>query len=131
MIDDVIRQSVKDLFKYFLLPDRLVGVYLNNTHQLSCYRLVGAFLTTHAEFCFVVEDNTGRVCGYSLAAADARDYHRKVEMCWLPAMQEKYPAPPADNDDRQLSPAEVTQRRSTALVCRGNTKTIDSSRLLR
>ena len=74
---------------------------------MCLHRFVGSYLTTHGEFCFVLEDAAGQVCGYAVAAADARDHNRKLEMAWLPAMQEKYPK--TDRDDR-LTPAEVRAR---------------------
>ena len=79
--------------------------------QLALFgcRLVGAFLTTSPDFCFVLEDEeTGRVCGYAVAACDARDFNRKFEMAWLPAMQEKYPKP-TTGECQHLSPAQVRQ----------------------
>ena len=73
---------------------------------MCCCRFVGALLTTSSDFCFVLEDSeSGRVCGYAAAACDARDFHRKAEMAWLPAMQEKYPRPVVTGNE--LTPAQV------------------------
>ena len=71
--------------------------------MLSFCRLVGSFLNISPHLCFVMEDDEG-VFGYALAVSDAKEYHKKVEMAWIPAMKEKYPKPIRDLD---LTPAEV------------------------
>ncbi|RUS72113.1 hypothetical protein EGW08_020126 [Elysia chlorotica] len=65
-------------------------------------KLLGKFLTLSPEYGFVIEDDMG-VCGYAVAALDARELAKKVEVAWLPAMREKYQAP--DKKD-SYSPAE-------------------------
>lgn len=57
------------------------------------------------EFCFVVEDDDG-VVGYTLAALDAKQFHKKLELTWLPEMCRKYPRP-EKNAEETLSHAEV------------------------
>lgn len=69
------------------------------------FRLVGHFLCLSPEYCFVVEDETG-ICGYALAALDARQLRTKCEICWIPELQKKYPAPKKENGE-MLTPAEV------------------------
>jgi len=59
------------------------------------------------EFCFVVEDDVG-VVGYALAALDAKQFHKKLELAWLPEMCRKYPRPEKNTDDT-LSKTEVNK----------------------
>ncbi|GIX99386.1 protein O-GlcNAcase [Caerostris extrusa] len=67
-------------------------------------KLVGPFLCLSPEYCFVVEDENG-ICGYALAALDARQLKRKCEMCWLPELYAKYPVPKKSSGEL-LTPAE-------------------------
>jgi protein O-GlcNAcase/histone acetyltransferase len=50
---------------------------------------VGPFLSYTPEMCFVVEDYQG-ICGYVLAAPDARSFFDRVESSWIPMMKTKY-----------------------------------------
>ena len=52
----------------------------------------------------MIEDSEG-ICGYVLAALDAKEHAGKVEKVWMPAMQDKYPKP--NKNAGELSPAEV------------------------
>ena len=45
-----------------------------------------------------------RVCGYAVAALDAKDLASKTDESWVPFMQNKYPKPAKE----ELSPAEVS-----------------------
>ncbi|XP_065287323.1 protein O-GlcNAcase isoform X2 [Dermacentor albipictus] len=67
-------------------------------------KLVGGFLTLSNEYCFVVEDEAG-VCGYALAALDAQQFNKKLEVAWKPELCIKYPAPIKEPAE-MLSPAE-------------------------
>ncbi|GBM18064.1 Protein O-GlcNAcase [Araneus ventricosus] len=67
-------------------------------------KLVGHFLCLSPEYCFVVEDENG-ICGYALAALDAQQLKTKCEMCWIPELLAKYPAPKKGNGE-MLTPAE-------------------------
>ncbi|KAG8202078.1 hypothetical protein JTE90_010441 [Oedothorax gibbosus] len=67
-------------------------------------KLVGHFLCLSPEYCFVVEDETG-ICGYALAALNACQLRTKCELCWIPELQKKYPAPKKENGE-MLTPAE-------------------------
>lgn len=71
--------------------------------DLVADKLIGAFLTNSPEYCFVMEDEEG-VCGYLLAALDHDVHDKKLEMAWLPTMQDKYPKP--THSANNLSPAE-------------------------
>lgn len=51
---------------------------------------IGGFLTLSPEFCFVVEDEQS-ICGYALAAVDAVQFSKKVEVAWMPDLRRKYP----------------------------------------
>ena len=51
---------------------------------------IGGFLTLSPEFCFVVEDEQS-ICGYALAAVDAVQFSKKVELAWMPDLRRKYP----------------------------------------
>ncbi|GFU50210.1 protein O-GlcNAcase [Trichonephila clavipes] len=61
-------------------------------------KLVGHFLCLSPEYCFVVEEESG-ICGYALAALDARQLKTKCEMCWIPELLAKYPAPKKGNGE--------------------------------
>lgn len=65
-------------------------------------KLVGAFVTISPEYCFVLEDSEG-ICGYALAALDAKLFYQKAEVAWYNFLKEKYPKPETSNG---LSPAE-------------------------
>nr|CAD7457522.1 unnamed protein product [Timema tahoe] len=65
--------------------------------------LVGGFLSLSGEFCFVVEDEVGLV-GYALAALDAKQFHKKLELDWLPDMCDKYPSPNKTADQGMSRP---------------------------
>lgn len=69
------------------------------------FRLVGHFLCLSPEHCFVVEDDSG-ICGYALAALDARQLRTKSEICWFPELRKKYTAPKKETGE-MLTPAEV------------------------
>nr|CAD7407520.1 unnamed protein product [Timema poppensis] len=68
--------------------------------------LVGGFLSLSGEFCFVVEDEVGLV-GYALAALDAKQFHKKLELDWLPDMCDKYPSPNKTADQGMSRPEEL------------------------
>lgn len=66
-------------------------------------RLAGPFLTMTPELCFVVQGPSNELLGYACAALDAKVFYRGQEMCWLPAMCQKYPVSLLDASD--LTPA--------------------------
>ena len=70
---------------------------------LYFFRLVGAFVHHSPEYCFVVRDHAG-VCGYVLAAPNARLFFERVENSWIPTMTQKYSRP---EKTESLSPSEV------------------------
>ena len=72
------------------------------------FRLIGAFLKYSPQYSFVIEDHEG-ICGYVLAALDAKDFTDKLEKDWLPAMQLKYPKPETSSPG-ELTPAEVSSK---------------------
>ena len=45
--------------------------------------------------CFVVEDSLG-ICGYVVAASDAKKFVKMTELTWIPEMVEKYPKDAGD-----------------------------------
>ena len=65
---------------------------------------MGSFLTLSPDFCFVALDASEKVCGYVVAALDAKDFYKKFEVAWLTDLCNKYPKPTAEGN---LSPAEV------------------------
>jgi len=67
-------------------------------------KLVGGFLSLSPELCFVLEDENG-VCGYALAALDAKQFFTKMEMAWIPEMCSKYPQVKKDSSE-MMTPAE-------------------------
>ncbi|CAG0883171.1 unnamed protein product [Cyprideis torosa] len=54
-------------------------------------RVLGGYLTLSPEFCFVVEDDRGNLCGYAVAALNARKFRNAVHVAWLPELRRKYP----------------------------------------
>ena len=77
--------------------------YVPEQHFVYACRLIGHFVAFSPEFCFVAEDEE-RVCGYVVAAQDAKDLACKTDESWVPSMQNKYPKPAKE----ELSPAEVS-----------------------
>lgn len=55
--------------------------------------IVGGFLCISPEFCFVVEDDVS-ICGYAVAALDAKQFSKRLEHIWIPDLRIKYPLPP-------------------------------------
>ncbi|XP_077991979.1 protein O-GlcNAcase-like [Glandiceps talaboti] len=55
-------------------------------------RFIGGFVNLSPEYCFVLEDESG-VCGYVLAALDAKNYVKMYESGWIREMCAKYPKP--------------------------------------
>ncbi|XP_054167405.1 protein O-GlcNAcase-like isoform X2 [Oppia nitens] len=81
-------------------------------------RLVGGFLSLTPEYCFIVEDEMG-ICGYALAAIDAQQFNKKLEISWTPELSRKYPAPTEKlSSGQKLSPVEqmIHDMHSTSAV---------------
>ncbi|MCW2915481.1 MAG: acetyltransferase [Actinomycetia bacterium] len=58
----------------------------------------GAYLRLESEFAFVLDDGDGAT-GYVLGALDTREFERRSEQEWWPALRSRYPDPvnvPAD-----------------------------------
>jgi ribosomal protein S18 acetylase RimI-like enzyme len=51
---------------------------------------------------FVAEDAAG-VAGYIVGARDTREFEQTLERDWWPKLRERYPAPPADVPEQDLS----------------------------
>ncbi|CAG2170295.1 unnamed protein product, partial [Oppiella nova] len=69
-------------------------------------KLIGGFLSLSPEYCFIVEDEMG-ICGYALAALDAQQFNKKLEISWTPELNRKYPAPTEKlSAGQKLSPVE-------------------------
>ncbi|XP_022094369.1 protein O-GlcNAcase-like isoform X2 [Acanthaster planci] len=66
-------------------------LFLNHP-QLIGDRLVGPFLTFSREYCFVLCDGED-IVGYALAAFNAKNFNKQVEVAWLEEMKRKYPKP--------------------------------------
>lgn len=79
------------------------------------FRLIGGFISLSSEFCFVVEDENG-IVGYAMAALDAKQFYKKVELTWIPELCEKYPKP-VKGDGELLTPAEVRLFYFLDIVC--------------
>jgi protein O-GlcNAcase/histone acetyltransferase len=71
-------------------------------HDLVPDLLLGGFTTTSPAHCFILEDEEG-ICGYVVAAVDAKEYYKKLEIAYLPAMREKYSLV---EHQEELSPAK-------------------------
>ncbi|XP_063237337.1 protein O-GlcNAcase isoform X2 [Bacillus rossius redtenbacheri] len=71
---------------------------LGDHPNLAGDKLIGGFLTLSSEFCFVIEDEAGLV-GYALAALDAKQFYKKLELSWIPEMCEKYPRTKEDGQE--------------------------------
>ncbi|XP_037952799.1 protein O-GlcNAcase [Teleopsis dalmanni] len=67
--------------------------------ELISDSLVGSYITLSPEFCTIAFDSSKNVIGYAAAAVDIKQFVRKVSICWLPAMQEKYPKSVLDNSE--------------------------------
>jgi len=74
---------------------KLSPLLTSEHQQLLPDKMVGAFLTLSPQYCFVIENTEGAVCGYVVAALDARIFSKQVEEAWIPAMCMKYPKPEA------------------------------------
>ncbi|RWS29244.1 protein O-GlcNAcase-like isoform X1 [Leptotrombidium deliense] len=81
-----------------LLGERFGNMFF--IRYLLCFRFVGGFLNVSAEYCFVVEDETG-ICGYVLAALDSQQFQKKMEMTWFAKLCTKYP----DTNDKEIESA--------------------------
>lgn len=73
--------------------------------NLLSRRLVGGLVTLCSQYSFVVENDEG-VCGYVLASEDAKEFHGKMALSWLPEMQKKYPVP-VETDSTTLTRVQV------------------------
>lgn len=62
---------------------------------------IGGFLTLSPEYCFIVEDACGLICGYLMAVPDAKSYFQKLEMSWIPELLNRYPMA-TDSDDNPI-----------------------------
>ena len=72
---------------------------------LVIHRMVGGLLTLSPQYCFVIENTEGEVCGYVLSALDAKAFLQQAKMAWIPEMQTKYPKPEPSST---YSPAQVS-----------------------
>lgn len=52
---------------------------------------IGGYLNLCPEVGFVVEDNTDVVVGVAVAAANAKEFRRRLKISWVEAMRTKYP----------------------------------------
>lgn len=53
--------------------------------------IVGGFLTINPNFCMIAHhSSSNEFVGYVAAALDAKAFRRNVDICWLPALREKY-----------------------------------------
>jgi len=70
--------------------------------QLLGDRLIGNFVAFSPEYSFVTEDEEG-VCGYAVAALDAKVLAEKSNKMWVAAMKDKYPKPsPVTNPAEEM-----------------------------
>ncbi|XP_038065736.1 protein O-GlcNAcase-like isoform X2 [Patiria miniata] len=67
------------------------GLYPDHP-QLIGDRLAGTFLTFSREYCFVLCDRDD-IVGYALAAFNAKNFNKQVQVAWLEEMKRKYPKP--------------------------------------
>ncbi|CAH1782880.1 unnamed protein product [Owenia fusiformis] len=72
--------------------------------DLVPHQLVGGFLQTTPEYCFVVEDDAG-IYGYVLASLDAKAHYKQIQEDYLPTLHNAYPRPKSTEN---LTPAEET-----------------------
>ena len=69
---------------------------------------VGAYLTLSPEFCFVCENSSdGTIVAYVVAASDAKAFHSRYHLEWLPAMRNKYPRKIVDTTPNEVCILEV------------------------
>ncbi|XP_022670816.1 protein O-GlcNAcase-like isoform X3 [Varroa destructor] len=55
-------------------------------------KTIGGFLALSSEFSFVMEDEN-RVVGYALAAVNAAEFFKRLDIAWTSELKEKYPLP--------------------------------------
>jgi ribosomal protein S18 acetylase RimI-like enzyme len=73
--------------------------------RLLGHAYAGAYLRLQPEYAFVLDDGemAGGVAGYVLGALDTREFERRCEREWWPALRSRYPDPvgvPADQRTR-------------------------------
>lgn len=79
-------------------------LFPSDLQSIPADRLIGPFITLNPELCFVVEED-GDLLGYACATLDAKQFYRNQEMCWMPAMCEKYPVALLDTPERLTAAA--------------------------
>ncbi|XP_055339571.1 protein O-GlcNAcase-like [Paramacrobiotus metropolitanus] len=70
-------------------PSNLVDTMERYPDVLGDYTL-GCFLHSLRDYCFVIEDDSGAVCGYIVCTTDARSLHN-TELCFREDLRKKYP----------------------------------------
>lgn len=65
--------------------------FTDNLKDLVPDYFVGPFITINPEFCMVAQNSNNTIVGFTCAALDINVITRKTDMCWIPAMREKYP----------------------------------------
>jgi ribosomal protein S18 acetylase RimI-like enzyme len=68
------------------------GRHLYEDHELPGHMWTGAYLALEPDLAFVLEDDDG-VAGYIIGALDTRDFERRCEATWWPALRKRYPDP--------------------------------------
>ena len=76
----------------FQLLLKIVQGLCPSDRELIGDHAVGAFLNLSPEFCFVCENSLdGSIVGYAVSASDAKVFHSRFHVEWLPGMRAKYP----------------------------------------
>ncbi|XP_067618592.1 protein O-GlcNAcase [Eurosta solidaginis] len=65
-----------------LLPTNLREVIADN--------IVGHFVTLYPQLCIVAHDTSNAIVGYAAGALNVNTFARNIDVCWIPAMKEKY-----------------------------------------
>ena len=77
--------------------------------------MLGSYLNLSTEYCFIVEDEVGTVCGYILAALDTEKFQKMCEVAWITELRTKYPCNENDILDEDHGPQEVRNERKYLL----------------
>lgn len=81
------------------LPDSILELIADST--------VGPFTALCPEMCIVAHEiSTNAIVGYAAVATDVNVFMRNMEICWVPAMQEKYTQSLMENGHDKFTPSD-------------------------
>lgn len=74
-------------------------IFKNKIVFVVPYSTIGGYINLSPEVCFVVEDSSEIVLGAAVAAINAKDFRRRLQVGWVENLRQKYPAPREDDPD--------------------------------